>query len=67
MFAAALIAIGLRRFSIPPTAVGAFRRFVRSVSVGELRDWFQNAGAAASENMRRDLSIFLRGRGAAIE
>ena len=67
VFAAALIAIGLRRFSIPPTAVGAFRRFVRSVSVEELRDWFQNAGAAASENMRRDLSIFLRGRGAAIE
>ncbi|MEO0399826.1 MAG: phosphoenolpyruvate--protein phosphotransferase [Pseudomonadota bacterium] len=39
VFAAALMAVGLRKFSIAPSAVGGFRRLVRSSSAAELAEW----------------------------
>lgn len=39
VFAAALMAVGIRRFSIAPSAVGGFRRLIRSVAVTDLEDW----------------------------
>ena len=71
VFAAALIAVGMRRFSIPPTAVGGFRRLVRSVKAAELADWLKpriavGEGALPMGVLRRELSLWLRARGAYI-
>ena len=43
MMAAALIAIGVRRFSIVATAVGPFRRMIRSLDLGALEKWVLEA------------------------
>lgn len=43
VMAAALMAIGVRRFSIAATAVGPFRRMVRSMEIGTWRDWIEEA------------------------
>ena len=71
VFAAALIAVGMRRFSIPPTAVGGFRRLVRSVKAADLADWLKpriavGEGALPMGVLRRELSLWLRARGAYI-
>jgi phosphotransferase system enzyme I (PtsP) len=64
VMAAALIAIGVDRFSIPATAVGAFRRLVRSVSRDDLAEWLMPRLEREGGSVRRELSLFLRGHGA---
>ena len=65
VMAAALLAIGVRRFSIAATAVGPFRRMVRSIDSGELTDWI-NKALQKSGSVRAEFELFLRMKGAAI-
>lgn len=65
--AAALMAVGARRFSIPATSVGGFRRLVRSLPLEETSAWLHERLQGSSDSVRRDLAIFLRARGASVE
>ncbi|MEM9262667.1 MAG: putative PEP-binding protein, partial [Pseudomonadota bacterium] len=64
VFAAALLSVGIRRFSVPPTAVGQFKRMVRSVRVSDLVKWREsltgNAALASGANLRSGLTDLLR-------
>ncbi|MEL7490073.1 MAG: phosphoenolpyruvate--protein phosphotransferase [Pseudomonadota bacterium] len=65
VMAAALIAVGVRRFSIAATAVGPFRRMVRSIHAGELAEWMSDA-LAQPGSVRQAFETVLRARGAVI-
>jgi phosphotransferase system enzyme I (PtsP) len=39
LVASALMAVGVRRFSLPATSIGWFRRLVRSLDVADFSDW----------------------------
>jgi phosphotransferase system enzyme I (PtsP) len=60
--AAALIAVGVRRFSVPATAVGGFRRMVRALDVSELAHFLKQAPLKVP--LRAQLMTFLEERGA---
>lgn len=60
LMAAALIGLGVRRFSIPATSVGPFRRMVRSIEAGAVSSWFETRVAQGGEGMRADLIAHLR-------
>ncbi|HXI87067.1 MAG TPA: phosphoenolpyruvate--protein phosphotransferase [Parvularculaceae bacterium] len=64
LMAAALIGLGVRRFSIPATTVGPFRRMIRSLDAASLSDWTRTriAGAGAGA-LREELAAFLAGEG----
>lgn len=65
LMAAALIGLGVRRFSIPATAVGPFRRLVRSLDARSLGAWIGHR-LKAGAGMRQELSAFLAQAGAEI-
>ena len=65
IMAAALIAVGVNRFSIAATAVGPFRRMIRSINAQSLRDWMDDA-LKTTGSLRRDFETFLRGQGVAL-
>ncbi len=70
VFGAALLAAGVRSFSLPPTAVGAFRRLVRSVQVSDLAQWYEETAAGASperDEARARLALLLRSKGAMLD
>jgi phosphotransferase system enzyme I (PtsP) len=58
LMATALIGIGVRRFSLPATAVGWFRRLVRGLDAGLFSQWLTTELAAN----RRDLRDAVRAR-----
>jgi len=62
LMAAALIAVGVNRFSIAATAVGPFRRMIRSINAKLLKDWM---GEALSKpgSVRVEFETFLRAQG----
>ncbi|MCA8894657.1 MAG: hypothetical protein KDA48_05320, partial [Amphiplicatus sp.] len=60
LMAAALIGLGVRRFSIPATSVGPFRRMVRSIEAGAVSSWFETRVTRGGEGMRADLIAHLR-------
>ncbi|MEO1014199.1 MAG: phosphoenolpyruvate--protein phosphotransferase [Pseudomonadota bacterium] len=67
LFGAALIATGVRRFSLPPTALGAFRRLVRSVRRADLERWWNDlitGGGEGGADPRARMEAFLSGVGA---
>ncbi|MBI1366352.1 MAG: phosphoenolpyruvate--protein phosphotransferase [Alphaproteobacteria bacterium] len=66
LMAAALIGLGVRRFSIPATSVGPFRRMVRSLNAASLAAWVSARLADTSDatRLREDLEAFLRAEGA---
>ena len=63
LMAASLIGLGVRRFSIPATSVGPFRRMVRSIEAGAVSSWLQTRVAQGGDGMRSDLIAHLRQRG----
>ena len=43
VMAVALLAVGLRRFSLPATAIGPFRRIIRALDAAALSAWMEEA------------------------
>lgn len=64
--ALALIGLGVRRLSLPATAVGPVRKLVRSVNAGTLTDWAASALAVAAPDLRASLIEAARADGAAL-
>jgi phosphotransferase system enzyme I (PtsP) len=64
LMAAALIGLGVTRFSIPATSVGPFRRLVRSLERGPFSAWLKERIARGGDGLRRDLERHLAERGA---
>ncbi len=67
LIAAALIGLGLRRLSVPASAVGPFRRLIRSLDAGALENWLKTALVASPGSLRAPLSAHLAGQGAVFE
>ncbi|MEM9704989.1 MAG: phosphoenolpyruvate--protein phosphotransferase [Pseudomonadota bacterium] len=63
LFAAALLGVGMRRLSISATAVGPFRRLVRTLNTAELGAWMDDALANTVGSLRPGLDKFLRSKG----
>lgn len=57
--AAALIAVGVRQFSVPAPAVGPFRRLVRSLNAGEVGAWMDNNYNTTGDSLRQEFRNFL--------
>lgn len=66
LMAAALIGLGVRRFSVAASSIGPFRRLIRSLDVGALSAWLEERLTQSEGSVRRDLSLFLRSNGVAI-
>lgn len=64
VMASALIGLGVRRFSIPATSVGPFRRLVRSLDAGVIGQWLGDRLEGPSGSMRQELQALLGGLGA---
>jgi len=64
LMAAALIGVGVRRFSIPATAVGPFKRLVRSLDAASLTKWLEERLSSAGDSLRAPLIQHLREQGA---
>ncbi|MEE2690853.1 MAG: phosphoenolpyruvate--protein phosphotransferase [Pseudomonadota bacterium] len=64
LMAAALIGVGVRRFSIPATAVGPFKRLVRSLDAGALTKWLGERLHGEHAALRAALIEHLREQGA---
>ena len=58
--ALALIALGLRRLSISPTAIGPVKRMIRSVDLAILRDFMSSRLTSTEHSIRESLILFAR-------
>ncbi|MFQ5564365.1 MAG: phosphoenolpyruvate--protein phosphotransferase [Parvularculaceae bacterium] len=67
LIAAALIGLGVRQFSIPATAVGPFRRMVRSVDAGALAVWLKPRLSQPVPSLRKELGEFLAEAGVTVD
>ncbi|MEL6370818.1 MAG: phosphoenolpyruvate--protein phosphotransferase [Pseudomonadota bacterium] len=65
--AAALAGVGVRRFSLPASAVGGFRRMIRSVTMAELTAWTGAKVMNGRGSLRRELALWLREQGILFE
>ncbi len=76
--AAAMIGIGLRRFSVSASAIGPLRRLIRNCDADDLSTWIAqrldgvgrggtSAGISPEGGVRRDLSLYLRQKGVPVE
>lgn len=61
VMAAALIGLGVTRFSIPATSVGPFRRMIRSLNASALSQWLAQrlAETAPGGDLRAEIKAFL--------
>lgn len=64
--AAALIGVGVTRFSAPASSIGPFRRLVRSIDAGAVSKWIAGRFESSQQTLRRDFEAFLRQHGAAL-
>lgn len=64
--AAALIGVGVTRFSTPASAIGPLRRLVRSIDAASVSKWVSDRFDEPQRPLRRDLEAFLRQSGAAL-
>jgi phosphotransferase system enzyme I (PtsP) len=64
LMAAALVGAGVRRFSAPASAIGPFRRLVRSINAALVAQWIETP-AAKGTAMRRAFAEMLARAGAA--
>ena len=64
--AAALVAVGVTRFSSPASAIGPFRRLVRSMDASAVSKWITGQFAAPQHSLRREFEAYLRKSGAAL-
>ncbi|MBB5519143.1 phosphoenolpyruvate--protein phosphotransferase [Amphiplicatus metriothermophilus] len=70
LMAAALIGLGVRRFSIPATSVGPFRRLVRAIEAGAVAGWLKDrleGGAPDGVSLRDGLAALLADQGVQIQ
>jgi phosphotransferase system, enzyme I, PtsP len=58
--AMALVALGLNRLSISPTSIGPVKRMLRSVHMGQLRDFLLTNLSSAEHSIRDSLVHFAR-------
>jgi phosphotransferase system enzyme I (PtsP) len=58
--AMALLASGLRTFSMAPPAIGPMRAMIRSLDLGQLKDYVAALGAQRGQDMRSSLRAFAR-------
>ena len=58
--AMALIAVGLRRLSIPPSAIGPVRRMIRSLDLGRVSDFLHGNMNSGRHSLRDVLKEFAR-------
>ncbi|MEM8770785.1 MAG: phosphoenolpyruvate--protein phosphotransferase [Pseudomonadota bacterium] len=65
--AAALLGIGVRRFSMPATAIGPVRRLVRSLDSENLSRWINERLVEKADSLRDGLCVFLKENGAVLE
>lgn len=66
LMAAALIGVGITRFSSAASSIGPFRRLVRSVDAAEVSKWLMARFDSPQTSLRRDFAEMLRQTGAAI-
>jgi phosphotransferase system enzyme I (PtsP) len=66
VMAAALIGVGIRRFSSPASSIGPFRRLVRSIDVDAVSKWLAARIERPSSSLRSEFLAMLRQSGAAI-
>ncbi|MEX0646016.1 MAG: phosphoenolpyruvate--protein phosphotransferase [Parvularculaceae bacterium] len=66
IMAAALIGLGVTRFSIPATSVGPFRRMVRSLERGPFARWLRERVERGGGGLRSDIERYLGEHGAAL-
>lgn len=66
LMGAALIGAGVTRFSSPASAIGPFRRLVRSLDAGAAAEWLRARFDRPQRTLRRDFDAFLRRSGAAL-
>lgn len=64
--AMALLALGLRSFSMSPPAVGPLRAMIRSLDLGQLEAYVAALGAQKGQDMRSSLRAFARDHGVAL-
>ncbi|MEZ5895244.1 MAG: phosphoenolpyruvate--protein phosphotransferase [Parvularculaceae bacterium] len=61
LMTAALIGVGVRRFSAPATAIGPLRRLIRSMNAGEVETWLRaRLTRPSGGSLRTELSDMLR-------
>ena len=65
--AAALVGVGLRSLSMPAAAIGPFRRMIRSMNCGEVRDWLEGNFNAEIDSLRPSFTAYLRESGVIVE
>ena len=65
--ASALLAIGIRRFSLPAAAIGLIRRVVRSISIADAADWLTARLNESNGNLRQPFADYLRASGVVLE
>lgn len=61
--AAALMAIGLRDFSVPASAVGPFKRLIRGIDLKEAGQWLVNRFDSHDDSLREEFKAILQKRG----
>ena len=66
VMAAALVGVGIRRFSAPASAIGPFRRLVRSLDAAAVSNWLATRIPGPQIALRRDFEAFLCKSGAAL-
>ena len=64
--AAALIAVGVRQFSLPASSIGPFRRLVRSLDAGAAAAWLDAQFGNSPASLRADFTNYLKSAGAAL-
>ncbi len=66
LMAAALIGVGVTRFSAPASAIGPLRRLIRSIEQAAVSKWITVHLVGPQRPLRRDFEAFLRRGGAAL-
>lgn len=65
--AAAMIGVGVTRFSSPASSIGPFRRLIRSLDAGGISAWLADAIAGPQRPLRADFARFLRSASVALD
>ena len=61
--AAALIALGIRDFSVPASSVGEFKRLIRSLDASDAEKWFADRFDAPVDSLRDEFTKYLKEKG----
>ncbi len=66
LMAAALIGVGVTRFSSSASSIGPFRRLIRTIDAAAVAEWLLARFSDDSPNLRREFATMLRRNGAAL-